>query len=150
VLVAAREGLASEEALDAVQEAFETFLSLPQARALVEYDDEVEPFLKTIVRNAARNARRRHHRQRPHRPLEDEPLVDSAPSVEELISQAEQHVALLGCVRRLGEVQRQVVTLRLLEELSTAETAAALGLTKSHIATLLYRSKALLVACLAG
>ena len=51
---------------DAVQEAFHTFLELPQARELVDSAAESRALLAAIVRNAARNLRRRHHRDRPH------------------------------------------------------------------------------------
>jgi DNA-directed RNA polymerase specialized sigma24 family protein len=70
---ARKEGLGSEDALDAVQEAFQTFLLLPQARSLVEEPRESASLLGVLVRNAARNMRRRHHRAVPHDPLDDPP-----------------------------------------------------------------------------
>lgn len=147
---AAREGLAWSDALDAVQEAYVTFLGLPQARTLVDHPDEVGAFLATIVRHAARNARRRHHRSRPHLPVETQGLVDDSPSVDLLLERAEAHVALAGCVRRLGETQRHVVSMRVLQELSAAETAALLQLTSSHVAVLLHRAKRALAECMAS
>ena len=45
------------------------------------------------------------------------------------------------CVGRLGELQRRVVTLRLLEDVPGEEAARALGLTPGHIAVLLHRAK---------
>ncbi|MCA9526106.1 MAG: sigma-70 family RNA polymerase sigma factor [Myxococcales bacterium] len=148
--VAVQQGLTGEEALDAVQEAFATFLGLPQARTLVEADDDAFALLAVIVRNAARNARRRHHRARPHAPVEDAPLLDGGPSVEALIAAAEAHVTLLGCVQRLGEIQRNVVQLRCMDELSGGETAAALGLTPGHVAVLLLRARNALRLCMAS
>jgi RNA polymerase sigma-70 factor, ECF subfamily len=146
--VAAGQGLSGDDALDAVQEAFETFLGLPQARSLVQADDDAFALLAVIVRNAARNARRRHHRSRPHVTTEDTPLTDHGTSVDTLIAEAEEHVRLLGCVNRLGEVQRHVVTLRCMDELSGAETAGALGLTSGHVAVLLQRARFALRTCM--
>src|SRR5215470_3181688 len=64
--LAKREGLGPEDALDCVQDAFHTFLLLPQARQLVESDDESLKLLSVLARNHARNRRRRHSVARPH------------------------------------------------------------------------------------
>jgi RNA polymerase sigma-70 factor (ECF subfamily) len=146
---ARKEGLGPEDALDAVQEAFQTFLLLPQARSLVEEPRESASLLGVLVRNAARNMRRRHHRALPHEPLEDEPsLPADEVSVDEAIERAEEHVRLLGCVNRLAEMQRQVVQLRMLHELSGLETAKQLGLEPGRVAVLLHRAKKALLECL--
>lgn len=147
--VAQREGLVGDDAVDAVQEAFVTFLQLPQARAMASDDADVFAFLATIVRNAARNARRRHHRTRPHVPIEDTPLVDDGLSIDAWIERAERHAALLGCVQKLGDIQRHVVTLRLLDEMSNTEVSEALGLRPNGVAVLLHRAKLSLQRCLA-
>src|SRR4051812_7394869 len=76
------EGLTGEDAIDAVQEAFVTFLQLPQARSMASVDTDVFAFLGVIVRNAARNARRRHHRARPHVPIDDQPVADDGIAVD--------------------------------------------------------------------
>lgn len=148
-LVAAREGLAGDDALDAVQEAFATFLILPQARGLSEAPEEAMALLAVIVRNAGRNLRRRHHRARPHVDI-PEALADDTPSVTELIERAEEHVAILGCVQQLGEIQRHVVTMRMLEEMSQSDVAHILGLAPGHVAVLLFRAKEELRRCLAS
>jgi len=146
--VARQEGLTDAEALDAVQEAFVTFLGLPEARALVERDDDSAHVLAAVARNAARNLRRRHHRARPHLADDLDALRDDGDSVETLIERAEREVALAGCVLQLGEVQRSVVTLRLLEGLSGDEVAAQLGVTSGNVAVLLHRAKQKLRDCL--
>ncbi|WP_234945273.1 sigma-70 family RNA polymerase sigma factor [Anaeromyxobacter sp. Fw109-5] len=148
--VARNEGLGPEDALDAVQEAFQTFLLLPHARSLVEMlPKDAAVLLGTLVRNAARNLRRRHHRAAPHEPLGDEsPLAAGDVSVDEAIARAEEHVRLLGCVDRLTETQRRVVRLRMLEELSGIETARQLGLVPGRVAVLLHRAKKALLQCL--
>jgi RNA polymerase sigma-70 factor, ECF subfamily len=149
VAVARREGLESQESLDAVQEAFETFLLLPQARALVNVPEDSGSVLAVLVRNAARNMRRRHHRALPHEPLPEEPgLAGEDPSVEDLLLRAEEHVRLAGCVSHLSRIQQQVVRLRALEELSGRETAELLGMSTERIATHLHRAKKALLICL--
>ncbi|MBA2540828.1 MAG: sigma-70 family RNA polymerase sigma factor [Deltaproteobacteria bacterium] len=147
--VASREGLGGDDAVDAVQEAFVTLLTLPQARSLADHDEDAFSLLGAIVRNAARNARRRHHRARPHVSIDDEPLLDEGLSIDAWIERAEEHAALLGCVAKLGEIQRHVVTLRLLEQMSTAEVATSLALTPGNVALALHRAKAALQRCLA-
>jgi RNA polymerase sigma-70 factor (ECF subfamily) len=146
---ARKEGLGPEDALDAVQEAFQTFLLLPQARSLVEEPRGSASLLGVLVRNAARNMRRRHHRAIPHEPLEDEPpLAADEVSVDEAVERAEEHVRLLGCVNHLAKMQRQVVRLRMLQELSGLETAEELGLAPGRVAVLLHRAKKALLECL--
>ena len=147
-VLAAREGLSGEDAVDAVQEAFVTFLTLPQARSMASVGEDVFGFLGVIVRNAARNARRRHHRARPHVAIEDNPQLDDTESVDVWIDRAGEHVAVLGCVQRLVEIQRHVVTLRLLEEMSNVDVASALSIEPRYVAVLLHRAKAALQRCL--
>ena len=64
VAIARQEGVLAEDALDCAQEAFQTFLLVPQARALVDAPEDCARLLSTLVRNAARNRRRRHHQRR--------------------------------------------------------------------------------------
>jgi RNA polymerase sigma-70 factor (ECF subfamily) len=148
--VARGEGLVAEEALDCAQEAFHTFLILPQARALVDAPDESAKLLTVLARNAARNRRRRRYRAEPH--LSDErtldALPDAAPAIDELLAQAEEHVRLRGCVNQLAEVQRKIVSLRMLDEVPGEDVAAMLGLNPGHVAVLLHRAKANLRACM--
>jgi RNA polymerase sigma-70 factor (ECF subfamily) len=147
--VAQGEGLLQEDALDAVQEAFHTFLGMSQARALAGAPEEAVQLMAVLVRNGARNMRRRHHRSHPHVDLEAiEEATPDEPSTEQLLARSEEHVALLGCVRRLSQVQRRVVTLRMLEELAPEVVAAELELTPGHVAVLLHRAKHQLRLCL--
>ena len=146
---AVREGLTRVEAIDAVQEAFTTLLGMPQARELSLDDEGAERLMAVLVRNAARNMRRRRHRSKAHESLEEVSDVPSdAPSVDALLAAAEEHVAFLGCVSQLGEIQRLVVTMRVLEELSPEQVARTLGLKPGHIAVLLHRAKQALVDCM--
>lgn len=148
--VARAEGLRPADAFDAVQEAFGTFLKLPDAARLAGAPDEARGVLMAIVRNLARNARRRAAEARPHH--SDPALLDglpaAEPNVEELLGAAEERLRLQGCVAGLAELQRAVVTLRMLEELDGDDVAATLGITPGHVAVLLHRAKANLATCM--
>ncbi|EPX63472.1 hypothetical protein D187_005878 [Cystobacter fuscus DSM 2262] len=146
--IARHEGLSAEDALDAIQEAFHTYLLLPHARALSDDREDSRALLSVLVRNTARNMRRRHHRAMPHEDVDSaRELSAPQPTADELLVLAEDHVKLRGCVNKLNEVQRQVVTMRMLEEVNGAEVARELSLTPGHVAVLLHRAKAELQRC---
>lgn len=142
------EGLSATDALDAVQEALHTFLVIPHARDLACEPEDSARLLAVVVRNTARNMRRRHHRSKPHVEFTEVPLQEDQTSVDELLSRAEEHVRLRGCIDMLGQLQRQVITLRMLEEASTGEVSQILGLRPGHIAVLLHRAKLAVRLCL--
>ena len=138
--VARSEGASAIDALDLVQDAFHTLLERPEAHALRDKPDEVARLLSAIVRNAARNARRRHHRSKPHEDIEI--AVEAAPP-----DPLEQE-RLGRCMAKLGEVHRHVITLRVLEELSGDEAARELGVTANHVGVLLHRARKQLEDCM--
>jgi len=147
VATARAEGLGDAEALDAVQDALITFLGLPAAAELVDHDRDGARLLTSVVRNAARNARRPHHRARPH-----DDSLEALPADDDTlarIARAEERLAMNTCVAELGEGAQRVVMLRLLDELSGDEVAAALGTTTGNVAVMLHRAKDKLRACLA-
>jgi RNA polymerase sigma-70 factor (ECF subfamily) len=148
--LARREGLRGEDALDCVQDAFHTFLVLPQARQLVESDEDSIKLLSVLVRNHARNRRRRHAIARPHDSGDESIalLTDEAPAADELIAQAEDFALMVGCVDHLGKLQRAVVSLRMLDEVAGEDVGAMLGLPPSHVAVLLHRAKQNLRSCM--
>lgn len=150
VRVARAEGLAAQDALDCAQEAFSTFLGLPVAASLVDRPAECGRMLNTLVRNAARNKRRRHHLARPHDADETAlaALEDAHPSPDRMLELAEEQLRLRGCVASLGERQQRVVTLRLLEEQPGEDVAELLGLSRNHVAVLLMRARQQLRACM--
>ncbi|MFT3924055.1 MAG: sigma-70 family RNA polymerase sigma factor [Myxococcales bacterium] len=143
--VARAEGMSPEEALECVQEALSTFLSRPEPIA----DEHMVASLKTIVRNAARNARRKHARLKQHVPLEGpgEPVAERA-DVEDLVSHAEEVVRLRLCVAELCDIQRAVVTLRLLEERSGEDVAELLGVSRNYVDVLVHRARSALHVCM--
>lgn len=148
--LARREGLREEDSLDCVQDAFHTFLLLPQARRLVESDEDSIKLLSVLVHNHARNRRRRHEIARPH-DSGDETLARlgaEALPVDELIAQAEEFALMVGCLDHLGKLQRAVVSLRMLDEITGEDVAAMLGLSSAHVAVLLHRAKQNLRSCM--
>jgi RNA polymerase sigma-70 factor (ECF subfamily) len=146
--VARHEGLTPEEAIDCVQDALCTLLDLVQSAELAA-NAAPGPVLVTIVRNAARNQRRRHFRARPHAELGEGELADERDVLQEdLLSRAEETVRLRACVAELCEIQRAVVTLRLLEERPGESVAETLGVSANYVAVLLRRAKAALRECM--
>jgi RNA polymerase sigma-70 factor, ECF subfamily len=146
--IARREGVSASDALDVVQDAFHTLLGRPEIAELRSRPDDAARLLSAIVRNAARNLRRRHRNARPHVDVEIEDIVAVAPPPDDALDQAETVVQLAGCLSQLGDVHRQIVTLRVLEELSSEEAARTLGLTPNHVAVLLHRARKELVRCM--
>ena len=67
---------------------------------------------------------------------------------DEALAGAATSAQLGGCLAGLPEVHRQVVAMRVLEELSGEEAARALGLTAGHVAVLLHRARKQLEACM--
>jgi RNA polymerase sigma-70 factor, ECF subfamily len=146
--LARAEGLSPEEAVDCVQEGFASLLGMARRGDVPDDPAQWGALLATIVRNLARNRRRRHFLAQPHQPLEDQPLAGDLPASDVLIARAEEHVRLRACVLELCDTQRAVVTLRMLDERSGDDVARTLGISSAHVATLLYRAKRSLRACM--
>jgi RNA polymerase sigma-70 factor (ECF subfamily) len=123
-------------------------LQRPEADALRERPDDAARVLSAIVRNQARNARRRHHHARPHVDVAEAELAAAEPAPDVALARAETAAQVAGCLGRLGDVHRHVITLRVLEELSGDEAARALGVTPGHVAVLLHRARKQLEACM--
>ncbi|MBV8758498.1 MAG: sigma-70 family RNA polymerase sigma factor [Deltaproteobacteria bacterium] len=141
--VARREGATAIDALDLVQDAFHTFLARPGSDALRDKPDDAARVLAAIVRNAARNARRRHHRARPHVELEEVALP-----ADDTLPDPLEHERLGRCMAKLGDIHRHVITLRVLEELSGDEAASELGVSPNHVAVMLHRARKQLADCM--
>jgi RNA polymerase sigma factor (sigma-70 family) len=150
--VARGEGLLAEDAFDTVQEAFRAFLVRSDAADLVTQPEAARKLLIVLTRNLARNRRRLHAGARPH--LSDasvvESLPDPAPTSEEVLESNEEREQLARCVGELGEAQRAVVTLRMLDEVPGEDVARTLGIAPGNVAVLLHRAKANLATCMAA
>lgn len=148
--IARREGASAIDALDLVQDAFHTILRRDDLPALREDRDAAARMLTTIVRNAARNLRRRHHHARPHVDVDDVALAARTLAPDEELDHAITASQLAGCMAKLGDAHRHVVTLRVLEELSGDEAARELGVTPGHVAVLLHRARKQLEQCMSA
>jgi RNA polymerase sigma-70 factor, ECF subfamily len=147
--LARAEGVTPEDAVDCVQEGLCTLLTHARRGALPEQQDQWGSVLAGMVRNAARNRRRRHFRSRPHEELDAHPLAGGeAPATDEILARAEDHLRLRACVAELCAIQRAVVTLRMLEEQPGEDVAQALGISPGHVAVLLHRAKRALRECM--
>ena len=149
--VARQGGLTSDEALDAVQEAFATFIENPEWRTLRD-PAAARALLASLVKNKARNARRLHSRKDlGMEALTGESEVDRAwRELDELLIEAQEHLRLTGCIATLKEIQRTVVTSRFFEGASGQEAARVLGLTPGNVAVILHRARESLRGCLAS
>ncbi len=149
--IARAEGASPEDAVDCVQDALSTLLLAARRGALPDDPGECLALLSTMVRNASRNSRRRHFRARPHDDIDALELTSlDAVSSDELIARAEDHVRLQACVQDLCEIQKAVVTLRMLEEQPGEDVARTLGISAGHVAVLLHRAKLALRECMAA
>jgi RNA polymerase sigma-70 factor, ECF subfamily len=141
-----REGVSGEDALDCVQDAFESFLHLPEARPLAGAPEDAVKLLTVLARNHARNRRRKHDRARPHE--SNEALVDPRRGVDKAVVEAEGFAMAVGCLDTLAKLQRAVVKLRLVDEVAGQDVARLLGLRPGHVAVLLHRALGALRSCM--
>ena len=148
IAAAIAEGATGEEALECVQDALCTFLRVEREGNLPEGPREQTAAAFTMVRNAARNLRRKHHRLKAHDPIDDDAMNAGSPSAEEMLAYAEESIRLRACLSSLCSVQRAVVTLRLLEERSGEDVAATLGLSRGYVDVLVHRAKGALRVCM--
>jgi RNA polymerase sigma-70 factor (ECF subfamily) len=146
--LARSEGVSPEDAVDCVQEALCTFLRLGRRGAVPDDVTAWAPLLASIVRNAARNRRRRHFLARPHDDLDALEQDGLSLRADDAISGAEERSKLHACVEELCAIQKAVVTLRMLEEQPGEDVAAALGITPAYVAVVLHRAKSSLRACM--
>jgi RNA polymerase sigma-70 factor (ECF subfamily) len=143
--LARAQGVGAEDAVDCVQEGLITFLQ--RRTSVPENVSEWGAYLATIVQNAARNRRRRHFVSRPHDQSADSLAAAELPA-DELLARAEALVRLGSCVEELCEIQKAVVTMRMLEDKPGEDVGRALGISPGHVAVLLHRAKLALRACL--
>ncbi len=157
LLAIARRMLRNEEdARDAVQEAFlSAFRALPTFRA----DAKLSTWLHRIVMNAALMKLRAAHR-RPEVRIESLlPVFDEdgewaqevkplAITVEDVLVSKETCALVRACIERLPASYREVMILRDIEELDTAEVAALLRMSTNAVKIRLHRARQALITLL--
>jgi RNA polymerase sigma-70 factor (ECF subfamily) len=140
------QGLDAETALDCVQDAFVSFMKLPQSRTITRVDDDASRLLFVLLKHIISNQRRTH--QRRERLLAETLLEATDPQrSEQLIAEAEHLGRLYGCILRMKELQRRVIELSLLDEVSGSDIAELLGISPSHVRVLLFRAREQLKNC---
>ncbi|MDJ0952072.1 MAG: sigma-70 family RNA polymerase sigma factor [Acidimicrobiia bacterium] len=130
--------LPSSEALDA---ASDTFLVVWRRLGDVPDEPSERPWLygvaRRVVANHHRSARRRHHLI--ERIASDGQAVIEAPDDQVLRTEPDRRV--IDALNLLGEADREVVLLRLWEELSTTEIAECLGISDVAVRKRLSRAR---------
>lgn len=135
------------EAEDAVQE---TFLRVLKHESRLAEIRDYRVWLVRIVWNIVLDKKRR-AKTRP----ENEDLADHAralpsggPSADETVISLEEHARILALVDRLPRPEREALLLSAVQELTTAEIAAALSTTESSIRSRIFRARKELAALL--
>jgi RNA polymerase sigma-70 factor (ECF subfamily) len=138
------------EARDAVQDAC---VSALRGAGGFEHRAQPSTWLHRIVINAALIRRRQHHRRGEHTfgltGTSSTPRAGIAPSPEELVARAQLRTVVRRAIASLPEHHRAVLELRDLQQLGTADTASALGLTPNAAKIRLHRARRALRAALA-
>ena len=135
-----------EDAEDAMQDAF------LKAYSHLQTFQEDSRFYTWLVRIAANEALMRLRKRRPNLFSLDEPLEgdddlipreiqDWGPSPEQRFAQTEMHEILSKVIDQLDPEYRTVFVLRDMEELSTEETAAAVGISVPAVKSRLLRAR---------
>ncbi|MEW2412778.1 sigma-70 family RNA polymerase sigma factor [Streptomyces sp. NPDC046866] len=112
---------------DVVQDAF-TALYRRHGEHVAEVDNALG-YLRTAVVNTSRSVLRRRRTARAWTP----PAVADVPSAEEHVVLDEAHREVLAALGRLTPRRRQVLVLRYWAELSEAEIAATLGISRGAV-----------------
>lgn len=135
-----------DDAEDVLQQ---TFLSAWRHRAQFRGDASVRTWLLTIARNIALTMRTRQSREpRDTTPLEDLGIRAGwgGPNPEDLAILGERHQRLTAAFARLPAEDREILTLRDLEELSGDATAQLLGVSLPAMKSRLHRARLALAA----
>jgi RNA polymerase sigma-70 factor (ECF subfamily) len=125
--------------------------ALPDAArrgALVGDLDGSRKLLVGLVRNLARNRRRLAVNARPHVSDEVGLVEDALPGAESCSSPPRSTPASATASSASRTCSARVVTLRMLDGASGDEVANILGISRGHVAVLLHRAKAKLLACM--
>ncbi len=143
---ATKRGLDIEDAMDAVQDSFVTFLTLPAARDVPREGPGALKLLTTLLQHGLQNARRKNLK----RQLESPEAVDLADAIArngEAQATRNQELARTGdCILQLNALQQRVM-LANIEERPHEDVASALGISPGHVRVLLHRARAHLRRC---
>ncbi|MFF8975067.1 SigE family RNA polymerase sigma factor [Streptomyces sp. NPDC014995] len=112
---------------DVVQDAF-TALLHRHGRQLGQLDDP-EAYLRTSVVNKARSVLRRRRTARAYVPERERPC----PSADESVLLAETHREVIDALQRLTRRQREVLVLRYWSDLTEAQIADTLGISRGTV-----------------
>nr|WP_241267076.1 SigE family RNA polymerase sigma factor [Streptomyces scabichelini] len=112
---------------DVVQDAF-TALLRRHGRRLANLDDP-EAYLRTSVVNGARSVLRRRRTARAHIPERERPF----PSADHSVLLAETHQEVINALQRLTRRQREVLVLRYWSDLTEAQIADTLGVSRGTV-----------------
>lgn len=134
---------AEAEAADLVQEVF-----LVASRRRAAFDGSAAPYtwLYGILRNLARDRRRKQARRARLRPVDDRRSRDP----ERLLAAERDRARVRAAVRRLPDGHREVVALYYLDELPVAEVARRLGVPPGTVKSRLFKARAALRRALEG
>lgn len=145
-----------EDARDAVQDAF---ISAFRSIQKFEAGAKLSTWLHRIVVNSAL-MRLRTRRRHPEEDIDDllpqfaadghqvRESVDWSPSAEEIVQRSETRELVRRLIDQLPDSYRVVLLMRDIEEMSTDETAAALGITATAVKVRLHRARQALRALL--
>jgi RNA polymerase sigma-70 factor (ECF subfamily) len=114
-------------------------------------EDELRPWLFTILHNVFRNERR----SRVHEPLDElvesgEPALSQVPELERDLDRAAASDGIARAIRELPHAYREVVALRFGEGLSYREIAGVLACPAGTVMSRLARARALIRRAVAG
>ena len=144
---ARRSGLEGEDALDAVQDAFASFITLPHARGIAQEGEDALRLLTVILRHGISNGRRKRLRHRRRLALVEAVAPAPSESSEELLERAEDLARVERCLVKMTRLQRAVVMLSLVDERPREEVGSLLGISAGHVRVLLHRARARVRAC---
>ena len=131
-------GVRDSEAQDAVQE---TFVRIHEKVASLEDGLSFRPWVLSIARNLIFNGKRNNHLIFGEIPevesSEDDPLA--------LTVRRNDTAALWSCIDKLDPATREVILLRIEQDLSYKEIASIVGMTEESVRTRLYRARKSLI-----
>jgi RNA polymerase sigma factor (sigma-70 family) len=100
-----------------------------------------------MVSHDVMNRRRKRSRREAGHALLSVVATEPHESSEALLERAEELARVNGCILRMAELQRRVVTLSLLDEHPREHVATTLGISDAYLRVLLHRAREHLRSC---